>query len=166
MSELKTRLRKWRRSDIPFLTSNWLRSFRDGAFVRGIPNSIYFYEMQKCIAEVVKTAAIVVVCDEADDNKMYAFACVEKDISGALFVHYVYVKPEVRRRGLARKLLETIIDHETKARGAPPPAIFYTHKTFDVLDYRKECEEQNKPFPLREWVYNPFCLFNRPRTAK
>ncbi len=163
--EAKTRLRKWRNSDVPFITSNWLRSFRDGAFARGVPNSIYFFEEQRQLSEVNRRASIIMVCDEADDNKLYGFVCVEKDVTGALIFHYLYIKPEVRKRGLARKLIETVVDHETKTRGSPPPAIFYTHKTFDILDYRKECEEQNKPWGLRDWVYNPYMFFARPQVA-
>ena len=157
MSEPILKVRRGRQTDIPFISSSWLKSFRNGAFVRGIPNDLYFRFHRRIVAELLQRSLVAVLCEREDENQIVGWACAERSEEGALLVHYVYVKHDFRRAGFAKALIDMLIESED------PVAIFYTHKTRAVMEYRERYQAEGRvvDWPLKEWIYNPYLLFAR-----
>lgn len=136
--------RRATRRDVPFITSSWLKSYRDGYAVRGIPNNIYYYNQHKILEVLLPRAIVLVACNAEDPDQILAWCCAEV-MDTALVLHYLYVKHPFRGFGLSRKLTEMLLASEK------PPIVMYTHKTLVAKNILKE--------KARDWVYNPFLLF-------
>lgn len=138
-------LRKVIRADIPFITSSWLESFRNAPMVRGVPNSIYFSYHHKILEELLPRSIVLVACNPADTDQIVGYICAEV-FDNCLVVHYVYVKQPLRRLGVAKKLLDTLLESEK------PAAVQYTAKTPSIFDFEKQLKEQRI-------IYNPYLLY-------
>lgn len=138
-------LRKGLARDVPFITSSWLRSFRDAPFVRGVPNNIFYYQHHKVLEHLIPRSIVVVACSEDDPDLIVGWVCAEL-VDTALVVHYVYVKHDYRRMGVAKALLTFLVDAEK------PPAVMYTHKTKAAIAAAPE-----------GWMYNPYLIFRLAR---
>lgn len=140
--------------DVPFITNSWLKSFRDGAWVRGIPNKLYYYYHRRLIAELMDRSVVLVLCETRDEDQIVGWVCAERT-DQALLVHYVYVKRDFRGHGFASKLMQVLVDAEQ------PAAVFYTHKTFAVRDYRDRYKGKEDQWPMKDWIYCPYLLFQK-----
>lgn len=139
-------IRRARRSDIPFLTNSWLKSYRDAFAVKGVPNSLYYHWHHKILDKIIPRAFNLVLCSAADENSIIGWVCAER-MDTALVVHYVYVKQWARKHGFARKMVEALEE------SGKPPAIMFTHKTKAARDIEMGTEH------LKEWIYNPYLLY-------
>jgi len=142
-------LRKAQKSDLNFIRSTWLESYRDGLAVRGVPHKIYYGRHERIIRALMKRAFLMVLVRRDDPDYIVGWACCEKT-SGGLILHYLYTRGKYRRGGLARALMTAVLDIEK------PGVVFYTHRTMVVADYRKACLAADKAYPLKQWVYDPY----------
>lgn len=151
-------LRGPEKSDLAFIRSSWLSSYRDGLAVRGVPHKIYYGRHEVVVRELLKRAYVMVLCLKNDPDYIAGWAVLEKT-SGGIILHYVYVRGKYRRTGMARKLIELILEQEK------PGVVFYSHRTMFVADYRRACLANDAPYPLKDWVYDPYLSFiNLPTT--
>lgn len=147
-------IRRYKAGDLPLILDSWLNSFRDGAFVRGIPDNIYYDRHRRVVDDLLKRSFVLVLCSEKNPNVIVGWLCGEKTAERALIIHYVYIKRRFRKQGFGRILVQMLLDLEK------PVAVVYTHKTFFVRDYREACRAAGKDFPLADWIYNPYQVFS------
>lgn len=103
-------------SDVGFIVENWLRSYRDQARYHDlIPDPVYWAEdghrgtVLRALAECSSLVA-------SDGDRLVGFVCGEGHT-----LHYVFVRPERRRSGIARQLME--------AAGLARDVLVCTHAT-------------------------------------
>lgn len=138
-------LRAAKPSDVPFLTSTWLKSYRDAPAVRGVPNRVYYYYHHKVLEALLTRCTVMVACYDHTPDQILGYVCAEL-FDSALVVHYVYTKQTFRGFGVARKLVKHLIDAEK------PPAVLYTHKTKDVFPIERKMKGEG-------WIFHPYMLW-------
>jgi hypothetical protein len=119
--ELPIAIRKAAPSDISFIFSSWLKSFRDSRFASAITTTIYYTEHHKVVERLLKTCDVYVACNPKDGTELFGYICAEK-VDGILVVHYIYVKNTYRQLGLAKTLLNQFSHN-------PSAAAIFTHNT-------------------------------------
>ena len=144
MEKLPVQIRRATRRDVPLITSSWLKSFRDGYMVRGIPNNTYYYNHHKILEALLPRGIVLVACNEEDPNQILGWCCAEV-VDTALVIHYIYVKHPFRKFHIATKMVNLLLESEK------PPAVIYTHKTVAAKNIIKDKE--------LEWLYNPYLVF-------
>jgi len=142
MPALPVEIRRARKSDIPFITSSWLKSNRYGYMVQSVPNTAYYYQHHKILEQVIPRSVVLVACNHEDPDQILGWMCAEV-VDTAMVLHYVYVKKSFRKFGLATRLVETMRKVED------PPAIMTTHSNREVRDILED----------KEIMYNPYLLF-------
>ncbi len=142
-------IRQAQQDDVPFIMSSWLKSFRDKdqGFAEGCPNRIFYACHHRVVEVLLPRSMVVVACDENDPRTIVAWACYERGDGGCLVVHYLYVKQPLRRNGVARQLMTTLLAIEGE-----PETVFYTHRT--------EAVERMRSLPRSRFVFHPYLMFH------
>lgn len=135
-------VRPARRSDAAFVASSWLRSYRDAPAVVAVPSRTYFYWQHRVVEALLARSAVLVACSPDDPDTIVGWACAEA-MEGALVLHYVYVKHDFRRYGVARALVRALQEAEPGSG-----QLFATHATRKALRVMRD----NGVF------YNPFLM--------
>jgi hypothetical protein len=143
MSALPVLVRKAQRSDIPFITSSWLRSNREGFFVRSVGNTVYYHQHHKILEQLLPRSVVLVACNEDDPDQILSWICAEV-VDTALVIHYIYTKKPFRKFGLAKRLVNLLEESES------PPAIMVTHSNPSMRPLLRE----------KNIIYNPYLLFS------
>lgn len=125
-------LRPGTQQDLAFVVESWLLSFRDKARARTC-GDLYMREYKAKIRELLKRADLLVACDVDDPWFIVGFAVTSVGHDETHRVHYVFVRKECRREGIARSLLGDLLD---------TGGVHYSHVSHQV----------NAP---AAWVYNP-----------
>ena len=137
------------KEDVPFITSSWLRSFREGgSFCKRVPNNIYYHYHHKIMEQLLPRSYVLVATNESDPNHILGWLCGEI-VDTVPVVHYVYVKAPMRRFGIAKHLFEAFTDTVKGVTGTIPQFYFHTHKT----------PTSNKMLDDSKWVYHPYLMF-------
>lgn len=147
-------IRPARATDIPLITSSWLKSFRGeeskgrqhynkgGYGSEGIPNRFFYYYHHKILEALIPESVVLVACLETDPDTILGWCCAQV-VDTALVIHYLYVKYNFRKFGIARRLVTTLLESER------PPAVFVTHL---MPHLKRKVRDLN-------WLYNPYLLF-------
>lgn len=133
-------------SDVPFVTSNWLHTYRDSPSTWGIRNTEYFHYQHKKIEEVVARGTTLILCNSARPDQDLGFLTYEVFPGRILVLHYCYFKRAYRGMGLARILVDEVISAEV------PDSVQVTHRTKtsgQILHKVKDC---------KDWRMNPYIL--------
>lgn len=139
---------RWATSrDLPFITSSWLKSFRDGYFARNIPNNVFYHNHHKVLENLLPRCAVLVACNSDDPDQVLGWAAAEI-MDGALVLHYIYVKQAFRGWKVARRLWE-VLKTDAKVN-----ATVVTHLT--KVGKRILKAKSTDDYPI---VYNPYILF-------
>lgn len=94
-------------TDVAFIFSSWLKSFRDSGFlVRAVPNTIYFTNHHKILQNLIKRSTVFVACDPKDSSNIYGYVVAET-ISGSFVLHFIYVKQSFRKLGVGKALFNS-----------------------------------------------------------
>lgn len=134
-------IRHAHKGDVPFITSSWLRSFRDGDMVEGVPNQVYFYWHHKVLENVLSRATVMILCLPDSPDVILAWFCFEAT-EGGLIAHYIYTKNSFRKAGLAKKLYDFVLAEES------PSQIFATHRVNPI----------GREFRKKNILYNPYLI--------
>jgi hypothetical protein len=122
-------------SDLNFIYSTWLDSYRyDSSLGKSCRNSTFYPSYQLVIDHILARASVVVVCMPDQEKVIFGYLVYEPKI-----LHYCFVKQAFRELGLAGLMWREAICplvHTHKTLGAEP--ILLNHK---------------------EFVFNPFMLF-------
>lgn len=135
MAQLPIQLRRARKSDLPFISSSWLQSYRDAPAVDGCPNGVYYHDQHQLLERLLQRSVVLVAVDEQDPDQIAGWVCAEVLNGPALVLHYIYVKHAMRKFGVAKRMVATLVAAEQ------PAAVFYTHRTkraASILRKRKE----------------------------
>lgn len=142
METLPVVLRAAGKADIPFITSSWLKSYRDSAAVKGVPNTIYYASHHRVLEHLIPRSTVLVAANPDATEQILGWICAEL-VNGAFVLHFLYVKNVFRRFGLAQKLVASLEEVEK------PVAHFFTHRTRSMTRW-----EQG-----RRWIYNPYYVW-------
>lgn len=119
------RVRAAKAEDMAFIVNAWVWSFYEGSpNLRAADRDHFRTEMTKTIRRVCDGSEVRVACDPSDENTLVGFAAFTH---GTL--HYVYVKKDFRRMGVARALLHDVPIRAYSFRTAnakPPPSWRFT----------------------------------------
>jgi len=157
------RLRQATKEDIPFLANSWLKSYRDAYAVKGCPNTLYYQFQHKVIDWALSESAVLVLCDPEDEWLILGWLAYQRLSGGVIAIHYLYVKHPFRKQGLAKRMVEQVIEAETDAVG--PPAVMFTHKTKGgraiQLHYERKARAMGDPDQdfTKNWQYHPYLPF-------
>ncbi len=97
-------LRSARASDMAFVIDAWKKSYEGAPAVRGADREHYRVEMTRAIRRLCDRAEIRIATAPDDDDHLLGFAAFVTTDDGAE-LHYVYVKQDFRKMGIARALL-------------------------------------------------------------
>jgi len=132
--------------DLHFIMAAWLNSYRRSQWAGVVPNNMYHKTHRELITQLLARGMFLIVAvNKEDTDQILGFVAAEKSNKGIAVVHYVFVKDEFRRNGLATKLLSVL---GVESNGG---SFLYTFRTSDarffknakhvpVLARRKELE--------------------------
>jgi hypothetical protein len=134
----KIRIREANEVDVNFIFSSWLKSYRLSSFAKQISNAVYFPEQHKLIENLLKSSVVLVACNIEDPDQVYGWVCATK-IMSVYCLHYIYIKQQFRKFGIARFLMQT--------SGHNPDIIgLYTHHTNVMADMAKKANLVYHPY--------------------
>lgn len=123
-------LRPAEAGDRNYVLSSWLRSHRSDSGQARRQGPDYWERHHRVVEALLGRAATMVACWSDDPDVIIGWACTEDRT-----VHYVYVRKEFRRMGIARMLLEPMLREA---------GVQYTHTTNVVRMVRMP----------KGWTYN------------
>lgn len=145
MKKLPVTIRTLQASDLSFIFSSWLKSYRSSYFAMKVANEIYFKEHQKIIERCIAKGEIKVAVNQEDHDQILGFVCFEPHLfRGILTLHYIYVKSPYRKLGVGKELLEDALYEASHDRNLPIVTT-HTSKLFDG-------------FVFTAYAYNPYLM--------
>lgn len=119
--------------------ATWLKSYQNSSlFAKGIPRETFFAQHHKVIERILERAEVRLAVLPDDPSVVFGWSVTEPGC-----VHYVYVKPDFRRYGIARALLAHVAGEPWR----------YSHSTYILRDLR-----ENKVIPDTV-IYDPYEAF-------
>ncbi len=100
------------------ITYDWYRRTK-----RATHSKAFYNSRDQWLTRLFQFCPVVVATDKQDPGFIYGFAAGWAYDDGSAMVHFLYVRPEFRRRGLAKKLLATMGYNW----GAPMVATAWSH---------------------------------------
>ena len=119
-------------TDAAFCHSSWLRSHLFNSKWSQLVGECYHHEHSEVIKRLLDRGEVRIAGWSEDPETIIGWCCVEPAT-----VHYVYVRKEFRRRGIARLLLGPQC----------APGISYTHRTTDWDRLHWPGERTYNPYP-------------------
>lgn len=138
---------------MPFVYNSWLNHNKFDPRYFGIRRSIFFNYREPMIKDIVARAGILVACPPTSPNTILGFVCAETfvlegDIEAV--IHFMYVKKEFRRFGIASMLYE----EATKATDKDPWSTTTLANAWK-FEGRTEVVAANSRKPLTRVYHNP-----------
>ena len=91
-------------TDLDFIVSSWLKSYRNSDFANYIPNTLYYQYHKAIVMDLLKRSLVSMVVDPEDQDHVYGYIVYE---AGEMFIlHYMYIKSAFRNFGLAKSILQ------------------------------------------------------------
>lgn len=134
-------------SDIPYITSTWMNSFRTNSkFAAGILHRIYSSEHNSIINKVLNKSKVIIACDKDDEDHIFGYMVYENTEAIDLDIfHYIYIKAPFQKKSVALNMISDV----KKGNNA-----VYTHKnekaSWIATKLLKDYENIN---------YNPYLFF-------
>lgn len=166
-AEIQLLFRKGRESDLAFVYSSWLQSFRDinilkvktgGERADGFPETKevstgpalyererYFKNQRDLVTAILKNSELTVVVNPEDPDQLYGYAVHRELTPGVRVLSYLYIKHPFRRMGLAKALYQNIGGAQVVTHGSP---------------------STRKLIATQKLVYDPFIDLKLPRGEK
>lgn len=103
--------------------ATWLKSYQNSSlFAKGVPRETFFAQHHKVIERILERAEVRLAVLPDDPSVVFGWAVTEPGL-----VHYVYVKPDFRKYGIARALLAHVAGEPWR----------YSHSTYILRDLRE-----------------------------
>lgn len=135
------------RGESAFVAGTWLRSYLSSPWARRLDPDDYWHNHARIVNELISDCRVVVAEHVHHEGLLLGFAVGERDKIGPV-MHFVAVKNDYRRNGIANALVDTLL-LELKARDGE--RVRYTHS-------RSPGEEIAKG---RGWLYSQYPAFRR-----
>ncbi len=149
-------------ADLPFILNSWVESYRDPANgadeIKRIRTGALKHGHRRLAARLLgdEETTTSVACKEGDENVIIGWACWRTvvgqneigppgDMAILNFLHYVYVKADFRKNGIARLMLQPLF--------SDVPALNFTHYTRAIDEWRAKWEPKGV-----EFVFNPYAM--------
>lgn len=114
-------IRQGTTSDVPFIFSSWLKSYRSNSpFAGSVSERIYYDREHAIIERILARGRTLVAHPEGDPGTIIGYLVAEQHTVPSI-VHWLYVKGAWRRAGVGAKLVE--------AAGLDMDDCHYTHQT-------------------------------------
>jgi hypothetical protein len=131
--------------DTRYITSSWLNSHYASPSNKGIRKSEYFRNEHKMLEVILPRATTLVLCNGTNLDQILGWVCYEKLAGNILLLHYVNMKQPYRKRGLARYLMEEVLELEA------PSQVLYSYWTEQGGHIIRKHREE-----LGSWRHNPY----------
>lgn len=102
-------IRLMEEGDESFIFNAWLKSFRNSLEGMLQTNDIYYNNHKLLVAELIKRGNVYILHSKDDASHILGFACIENDN----ILHYIYIKYNYRKLGLANYLIKSILSCDT-----------------------------------------------------
>ncbi len=142
------RLRKGTSKDVRYITSSWLNSFYFSPSNKGIRKSEFFHAEHKMLEVILPRATTLILCNASNLDQILGYICYEMQASGVLVIHYVNMKQPYRKRGLARLMVEEVLDLES------PRQVLFTYYTPQAGHIIRKHQEE-----MGSWRHNPYLKY-------
>lgn len=119
LSEL-LRIRAANDNDTNYMRKTWLKSIQTpwSPMQSALGPRDFWEGHHRIVSRLLSTCDVRVACSNDNESTIAGWACLE---AGRRVVHFVHVREEMRRYGVARMLLEGVDDGERP--------VWYTHRT-------------------------------------
>lgn len=144
---MQIQIRKFIDPDTDFIYSSWLNSYKnDSSFARKIARSIFFKWHQKIVKIILSrpSTTISIACFDEMPEVILGYMIHEKqkeDEDEKDIIHFVYVKKDYRKQGIAKLLIESQSIHLNES--------LFTHFTDTLYDLK--IKEKHPKF-----MYDPY----------
>lgn len=95
-------------TDLAFVINSWLLSYRKQMGFKGVERERYFEGQLALINYLAQYAKVLVACDAKQPMYIVGWGCAHVDKEGAFGLHYVYVKEDYRRHGIAKGIVNRL----------------------------------------------------------
>ena len=102
---------------------------RHSAFSRHVSQQVYWPCQHEFIRRLMVLGETVVACDPEDETHLYGAICHQP--GAAAIVHWLYVKGDYRRMGVARALMQACIGDKRPILCTQAPALFNDRAAVD-----------------------------------
>lgn len=100
--------------------SDWIRSYRRGSVdVAGVDPARFHVGMDRRVRRLLASSIVNVAVHSDVPDSVLGWCCASGEV-----IHYVYVKSDARRHGIATELV----------MGTAPHARFHSHRTYTLRD--------------------------------
>ena len=136
-------IRKANPSDISFIYSTWLKSYRHNSAVgkSGIRKSVYFENYREVVDHLLQKSTVFVACLPDELDVVLGYLVFEERV-----IHYCFVKEAFRLLEIATDLIRFADFPQNKET-------YYTHVTNNLS------RVISQKFP--NFTYNPFIIYKR-----
>jgi len=134
-------IREMQPDDHAFVKRRWAGEMRHAPWSRSVPPPVYWGSQYKTIEALLAQSTAILAVDPADTNHLYGVIVCQRGQKSIL--HWLFVKSEYRKLGLARELLAAGL-------GDKRP-IYLTQVTSFIAEHPQLCEKHgivSSPFIL------------------
>ena len=119
-------LRPGEPTDAAFILKTWLTTYGNNSRFAEVMGEAYWPEHRLVIIDILSRANVMVAASSAAPETIIGFVVTEER-DGIVLLHWLQIRKEFWRNGIARRLVEPLIDrnvictHRTKAHPKLPP---------------------------------------------
>ena len=140
-------LRPYTETDLDFIFSSWLSSFKSSHYAGPVPDNVYWKLYQHVLEEIFKRPGfeVTVVCNKDYPDQIVAYLAWEPGI-----VHYVYVKQPFRQKGIAAYTLMATVGSKFQFTFKTAKSRFFNNSfqaKFNPKPVRRKSESKNHENP-------------------
>lgn len=134
-------------NDVGFVKHAWATEYKFASASRYIPTDIYNASIRDLIDSILPKSLCIIACENEAPEHNYGFFCWTPQIKELpLLAHWIYVKDDYRRMGIARQLITAAI-----------PTVKQHTITTTFANKLFQNEDIVNSYKLS---YNPYSLFN------
>lgn len=100
-------LRRFKEEDRPWVVDTFVQSYRGSRAVRGMDDDDYHMVYRRKVNDLVDRSEFVVAAAEDDEDTILGWVMFQ-NVRNHVVVHFVHVRRELRKRGLAREMIQAV----------------------------------------------------------
>lgn len=125
--------------NLNFIRDSWLKSYRDSAWVAGIPSAVFYPFHGIKVDMLLNESDVRIAHYRKDPNQVYGWIAA-RVYDTELIVHYIYVKSTFRKFGIGRDLLSSVCE------GYLDKKITATHRTWSNVWLDSKLKIEYNPY--------------------
>jgi hypothetical protein len=141
----QARLHEGRDGDLRLIFNSWIKSYQQSPWRPPIAEREYCAFQHHVITSVLRRSKVLVACSEDSDTTVGGYIVTEA-AGPPLVVHFIFVKHDIRKEGLARFMADGVVGPKR------PERVIYTHQT------RTSEAVAPRLFPGSRCIFNPYLL--------